>query len=90
MDYTYCTIVIPAAALKLARADYPNYFNAGYSADGSAPATSYAQSGPFANTELDDISNEQKWPRKMYFGNNTQEVLTTLGLMPVQEKEDAL
>lgn len=84
MDYTFATIVVPDADHAAAQKDYPNYFMVGLSADGSAPATFWVSSGPFSNVEMDNIVNEQVWAKRIYFGNNTQAVLTTLGLMPVQ------
>ena len=86
-DYTYATVIIAAADQAAAQAEYPDYFNAGYyeATEGADPAvaTNYVTSGPFDNTELQDIINNVTWPRKVYFGD-TQAILASLNLKPVE------
>ena len=86
MDYTYCTIIIAAADQAAAQKDYPFYFFVGLSPTGAAPATNYVQSGPIANTEMNDITNEQVWAKRMYFGENSEQpALDALGLKVITE-----
>lgn len=84
-DYTYATIIVPAADAPAARQDYPNYFAAPLSPTGQAPVTHYASSGPFSNDELNEIVNEATWAKTVTFGHDTQAALTKAGLLPVQE-----
>ena len=85
--YTYATVIIAAADQAAAQAEYPDYFSAGYyeAAEGADPTvvTSYGTSGPFDNTELQDIINNVTWPRKVYFGD-TQYILGSLNLKPAE------
>lgn len=85
MDYTYATVIIPAADQSAAQAEFPAYFTTGLSADGTPPATNYVTSGPFENGELDHIANDVTWPRTIYFGSDTQAALDRAGLKIVAE-----
>jgi hypothetical protein len=88
MNSTYATVVIEAEYQAAAQADMgEGFFVAGFSADGSAPATSYISSGWFLNSELDFIVNDATWPKQVFFGNDLQSVLTQLNLVPVIEPE---
>ena len=67
-DSTLATVIVLAADQAAAQADFPDYFNAPASPDGTAPATHYLTNGYFDDNELDTICNDVLWPRKVYFG----------------------
>lgn len=56
MDYTFATVIVPAAdveAIRAAEQFSDQYFLAGLSADGTAPATHYISTGAFTNEQMD-------------------------------------
>jgi hypothetical protein len=81
MNYTFASVSVTAgnqAAMQDIVGD--GYFNgAGYSEDGTAPATHYLSSGAFDNTVLDQIMDSKLF-ELVSFGMETN----TFGLMPVQ------
>jgi len=81
---TYATVCVAAADLSAAQAQFPDFFTAPMSPDGTAPATHYLSSGFYFDTELDTLVNEVTWPRRVVFGD-TQTALSKLGLVLVQE-----
>ena len=83
MNWTFATIAIEATDQTAAQEQYPNYFNTAASQDGLQPVTHYVTSGPFDNTELASIMNSQDWPKRVAFGQDTQEGLNQLGLILV-------
>jgi hypothetical protein len=84
MNSTLATVIILAADKSTAQLDFPFYFTAPASTDGTLPVTHYLTNGYFEDTELDTICNDSTWPRKVYFG--ALEVgLQKAGLMLVQE-----
>jgi hypothetical protein len=68
MNSTLATVIVLAADQAAAQADFPEYFTAPASAEGTAPATHYLTNGYFEDSELDTICNDVTWPRKVYFG----------------------
>jgi len=87
MNSTLATVVILAADKSTAQMDFPFYFTAPASADGTLPVTHYLTNGYFDDTELDTICNDSTWPRKVYFGA-LDVGLQKAGLMLVQEAAD--
>ena len=83
-DYTFAIVAVSAADQAAAKEQYPDYFNAGASETGEAPATHYVTSGPFDNVELAAIMNLNDWPKRVAFGNDAQQGLAQLGLVLVQ------
>lgn len=80
-NYTFCSCIIAAAdqaAMQALVGD--GYFTAGYSPDGSPPATNYISSGAFDNNVLDTIVNSDI-PKQVHFGMD----LWTDGLVLVSE-----
>ena len=87
-DFTFATVIITASDQAAAQASIgAGFFNAGLSADGKLPATHYLSSGAFDNVELNLIVNSATWPRKVYFGNDSNEALTAELLIPVVAAE---
>lgn len=82
MDYTFATVIVTSpnqSAMQTLVGD--GYFTAGYSADGTAPATHYVSSGPFDNSVLNMIVNSDI-PKQVNFGNE----VWTDGLILVSEE----
>ena len=84
MSSTYATVAVPAENLAEAQAQFPGFFTAAMSADGTAPATHFVSSGYYLDTELDVLVNDVTWPRRVVFGD-TQAALVKLQLMTVQD-----
>lgn len=84
-DSTLATVIVLAADQAAAQADFPDYFNAPASAEGTAPATHYLTNGYFEDSELDTICNDVTWPRKVYFGP-LDVGLQKAGLMLMQQE----
>lgn len=83
-EYVYSTVIVTDQSA--AKADFPNYFNTGASADGIT-ATHWFTSGPFDSSELEAICNSATWQKKVYFGQDWQSALSAEGLQiitPVQ------
>jgi hypothetical protein len=87
MNSTLATVIILAADKSNAQLDFPFYFTAPASADGTLPVTHYLTNGYFEDTELDTICNDSTWPRKVYFGA-LEVSLQKAGLMLVQEVQE--
>ena len=83
MNYVYATVIIADADKAAAQTVYPDYFNSPASPDGTEPATNWFTSGPFDDTELQDMINNQAWPKKVYFGQDWQAALAQAGLQQV-------
>jgi hypothetical protein len=81
MDYTFASVSTTAdnqAALQ--ELVGVGYFTAGYSADGTAPATHYISTGPFDNAVLTQIMDSKLFDL-VSFGMETD----TFGLLPITE-----
>jgi hypothetical protein len=81
MDYTFASVLCSAddqTALQEIVGD--GYFTAGYSEDGTAPATHYISSGPFDNAVLTQIMDSKLFDL-VSFGMETD----TFGLLPITE-----
>lgn len=81
MNYTFASVLITAdnqAAVQELVGD--GYFTAGYSADGSVPATHYLSTGAFDNIILKHITTSKLF-EQISFGQETE----TFGLMAAQE-----
>jgi hypothetical protein len=85
MDSTLATVIVLAADQAVAQVDFPEYFTAPASAEGTAPATHYLTNGYFEDSELDRICNDVTWPRKVYFGP-LDVGLQKAGLMLMQQE----
>lgn len=85
MNSTLATVIVLAADQAAAQADFPEYFTAPASAEGTAPATHYLTNGYFEDSELDRICNDVTWPRKVYFGP-LDVGLQKAGLMLMQQE----
>lgn len=85
-DYTFASVLIPAAYRQQAQADLGDgFFNTPLSPTGEAPATNYMSSGPFSNDELDFVCNTATWDKKLYFGQDWEKAVAREGLQMVQE-----
>ena len=82
MSNILSTVVIPASEQEKAQTDLPGFFVAGFSENGSGPATHYISSGYFSDEELELISNTKNWYRSVYF-RQVDEVLTELSIIAV-------
>jgi hypothetical protein len=84
MDYTFasvsCTSANQAALQDIVG---EGYFNAGFSADGTAPATHYISTGPFDNAVLTQIMDSKLFDL-VSFGMETD----TFGLVAVVEDSE--
>jgi len=87
MNSTLATVIVLAADQAAAQLDFPFYFTAPASTDGTLPVTHYLTNGYFEDTELDTICNDSTWPRKVYFGA-LDVGLQKAGLMLVQEVQE--
>jgi hypothetical protein len=81
-DYTFASVLCSAAnQTALQELVGEGYFNAGFSADGTAPATRYISTGPFDNAVLTQIIDSKLFDL-VSFGMETD----TFGLVAVTEE----
>lgn len=83
-NFTQSTVIILAADQAAAQADMgADFFTTGASPTGELPATNYFTSGPWSNTEMNQMANSVTWPKLMYFGKEWQEALAVNNLQMV-------
>jgi hypothetical protein len=88
MDYTYATVAVPDAAKADAQADFPDYFTSQFQDADGEPF--WVTSGPFANSELEQIVNDVTWEKRIVFGQDAQAALAKWGLIPVPPQETSI
>ena len=85
MNYTYLTIIVPAAAQAEAQAlSSDGYFTTPLSESGEAPATHYITSGPFDN-ETSNILLNSSIKKLVACGQDAFGAMAKAGLKLVQE-----
>ena len=83
-NFTQSTVIILAADQAAAQADMGmDFFTTGASPTGELPATNYFTSGPWSNTEMNQMANSVTWAKLMYFGTDWEYALTDSGLVMI-------
>ena len=83
-NFTQATVIIAAADQAAAQADMgTEVFNTGASPTGELPATNYFTSGPWSNTEMNQMANSVTWAKLMYFGTDWQYALSDNNLVMI-------